>query len=112
MAIQFLVLSIVYLWAFWGMYVLVMGIYRAHLSKRLKGFVRILSFPFVVIGFLMDVLANLILASIIFVEPPRELLVTGRLKRLIKEGDGWRRRLAKFICDHLLDVFDPNGDHC
>lgn len=24
-----------FLWAFWAMYVLVMGIYRAHLAKRL-----------------------------------------------------------------------------
>lgn len=67
--------TIGFLWAFWGMYVLVMGIYRAHLSHRLKGLVLVLSLPFVAIGFLMDV-------------------------------------FAKYICDHLLDVFDPSGNHC
>ena len=36
-----------FLWAFWGMHVLVMGIYRAHLSHRLKGLVLVLSLPFV-----------------------------------------------------------------
>ena len=25
---------------------------------------------------------------------------------------GWRFWLAKYTCDHLLDVFDPSGDHC
>lgn len=35
--------TIGFLWAFWGMYVLVMGIYRAHLSHRLKGLVLVLS---------------------------------------------------------------------
>jgi hypothetical protein len=101
-----------FLWAFWGMYVLVMGIYRAHLSHRLKGLVLVLSLPFVVIGFLMDVFANLTIASLVFLEPPREWLVTSRLQRYIAHGTGWRFWLAKYICDHLLDVFDPSGDHC
>ena len=57
-------------WAFWGMYVLVMGIYRAHLDRRLTGLVLVLSFPFVVIGYLMDVFANMTIASVVFLEPP------------------------------------------
>lgn len=43
--------AIGFLWAFWGMYVLVMGIYRAHLSHRLKGLVLVLSLPFVAVGY-------------------------------------------------------------
>lgn len=30
---------IAFLWAFWAMYVLVMGIYRAHLAKRMTPWV-------------------------------------------------------------------------
>lgn len=101
-----------FLWAFWGMYVLVMGIYRAHLSHRLKGLVLVLSLPFVAVGYLMDVFANVTIASLVFLEPPREWLVTGRLQRYIAQGKGWRYVKAKYICDHLLDVFDPSGDHC
>ena len=104
--------SIGFLWAFWGMYVLVMGIYRAHLDRRLTGLVLVLSFPFVVIGYLMDVFANVTIASLVFLEPPREWLVTNRLWRHMHKSKGWRFRLAKYICDHLLDVFDPSGDHC
>jgi hypothetical protein len=94
------------------MYVLVMGIYRAHLSHRLRGLVLVLSLPFVVIGFLMDVFANLTIASLVFLEPPREWLVTSRLQRYIAHGTGWRAAKARWICDNLLDVFDPSGDHC
>lgn len=104
--------SIGFLWAFWGMYVLVMGIYRAHLSHRLKGLVLVLSLPFVAIGCTMDVFANMTIASIAFLEPPREWLVTDRLQRHMYKSAGWRFWLAKYICDHLLDVFDPSGDHC
>jgi hypothetical protein len=110
--ISILLWTVGFLWAFWGMYVLVMGIYRAHLSHRLKGLVLVLSLPFVAIGFLMDVFANLTIASLVFLEPPREWLVTSRLQRYIAHGTGWRFWLAKYICDHLLDVFDPSGDHC
>ena len=101
-----------FLWAFWGMYVLVMGIYRAHLSKRLKGLALVLSLPFVAVGCLMDAFANVTIASIVFLEPPREWLVTDRLQRHMHRSEGWRFWLAKYICDHLLDVFDPSGDHC
>ena len=63
--------TIGFLWAFWGMYVLVMGIYRAHLAKRLTPVTLALSLPFVVLGYVMDVLANVTVASAVFVEPPR-----------------------------------------
>lgn len=104
--------TIGFLWAFWGMYVLVMGIYRAHLDRRLKGLVLVLSLPFVAIGCLMDVFANVTIASLVFLEPPREWLVTDRLQRHMHKSTGWRFWLAKYICDHLLDVFDPSGNHC
>lgn len=94
------------------MYVLVMGIYRAHLSHRLKGLVLVLSLPLVAIGYLMDVIANLTVASLLFLEPPRELLVTSRLQRYVALEQGWRFRIADWICNHLLDVFDPSGNHC
>jgi hypothetical protein len=110
--ISILLWTVGFLWAFWGMYVLVMGIYRAHLSHRLRGLVLVLSLPFVVIGFLMDVFANLTIASLVFLEPPREWLVTSRLQRYIAHGTGWRAAKARWICDNLLDVFDPSGDHC
>lgn len=77
---------LVYLWAFWGAYVLVIGLYRAHLVKRLTWVTYFLSVPFLALGVLMDTVANLLIASVIFWELPRECLVTQRLTRLKKQN--------------------------
>lgn len=98
-----------YLYAFWCAYVLVMGIYRAHLSQRLVGLNKVLALPVVGFGYLMDVAANLFIAPLVFLDWPREALVTARLIRYKRTDTGWRNRLATFICEHLLDVFDPTG---
>jgi hypothetical protein len=105
-------LASAYLWAFWGMYVLVMGLYRAHMNKRLTLFTFTLALPFLAIGYLMDVAANFLIATIIFLELPQEGLVTTRLARYLKSGSGWRYERALLICTNLLDPFDPSGKHC
>ena len=110
--INLIVGTIAFLWSFWAMYVLVIGIYRAYLSKRLTPVTKVLSAPFIVIGYLMDAVANLTIASLVFVEFPKEFLVTKRLQRYISVGEGWRFVVADWICNHLLDVFDPSGNHC
>lgn len=105
--------AILYLWAFWYAYVLVMGLYRAHLAKRLNKFTYMLSLPALVVGYAMDVLAQFTVAALIFLDPPRrgEWLVTDRLKRY-SAGSGWRKAKADWICTHLLDPFDPTDNHC
>jgi len=100
-------------WILWAAYVMVMGIYRAHLDKRLTPATKVLALPWVVIGYALDVVVNLTFASLIFLEPPLELLVTKRLQRHVDAtAGGWRHKLAWWICDHLLDPFDPTGNHC
>ncbi len=123
-----------YLWAFWGLYVLVMGIYRAQLAKRLGPVTFCLSFPFVTLGVAMDALAQFTFASLFFWQLPHlaiaphvftfwgralvlrvpsgDWLVTARLQRYVAQGSGWRFKLANWICNNLLDVFDPSGNHC
>lgn len=103
-----------YLFLFFGLYILVMGVYRAHLAGRLTPALYALTAPWVAIGLLMDVVANLLIATFIFLEPPREWLVTTRLTRYRADEPlvSWRYRWACWICDHLLDVFDPTGNHC
>lgn len=107
-----LLLVTIYLWVFWGFYVLVMGLYRAHLQNKLTRFTYFLSAPFLLIGVLMDVLANMTIASVLFAELPHEWMVTTRLTRYNNFEYGWRSRIAEFVCTNLLDVFDPNGNHC
>lgn len=106
--------ALAYLWAFWAAYVLVMGIYRAHLAKRLGPVAFCLSLPFLALGLLMDVLAQFTVAALLFWQwpCPGEWLVTSRMRRYVAQGTGWRYRVAKWVCDNLLDVFDPSGEHC
>ena len=88
-----------------------MGIYRAHLAKRLQGLAKWLCLPVVLLGYTMDTVANVTLATLIFLDLPKEWLVTDRLIRYKKE-QGWRLKVAQYICEELLDPFDPTGDHC
>lgn len=107
-------LPLLYLWLFWYAYIVVMGLYRAHLDGRLPRVGYVLGAPALAVGYLMDVLAQYTIASLVFLDLPRrgEWLVTSRLQRYIAHDTGWRAAKARWICDNLLDVFDPSGDHC
>jgi hypothetical protein len=103
-----------FLYAFWALYVLVMGIYRAHLSGRLSRAGYVLGLPWVILGYLVDVFAQFTVATVLFADWPRrgEWLVTDRLQRYMRTRHGWRYHKAKWICDSLLDPFDVSGDQC
>ena len=49
--------------------------------------------------------------SIILWTLPREFTLTAMLKRL-KAGGGRRAAAAAWLCDRLLNQFDPSGPHC
>ena len=102
------------LWVFWYAYILVMGIYRAHLSKRLGRFATIMALPAVVVGYALDIAANLTIATVFFLELPCEFTVTHRLRRYMQYPmqRTWRGVAAVWVCHNLLDVFDPDGKHC
>lgn len=114
---QAVALGVGYVYACWLVYILVMGLYRAHLAGRLhRGLVTYwLAAPVVVVGFAMDVVLQL-LATVVFLDLPRyqlrEWLLTDRLQRYMAGPDGWRKRWADWICTHALDLFDPRGSHC
>lgn len=108
----YLLFAPVVLWGLWGLYVLIMGLYRARLANRLTRASLVLGAPYIALGYLVDFAVNVTIASLVFVELPRELLVTNRLMRHQLSGTGWRRNLSMWICDNLLDEFDPSGNHC
>lgn len=105
---------LLFLWAFWYLYVLIMGFYRASLAGRLTGVSKWLAVPAVAVGIVFDVVANIFIATVVFRELPTKPweLVTGRLSRYLTESGGWRKTRAKWICENLLDAFDPSGVHC
>lgn len=116
-------LSITTLYAFWTLYVLCMGFYRAWLHRRLRGLSAVLAAPFVAVALVVDAVMQFTVFTIVFRELPPlrkygrwtlpELLVTHRLRRYMRPGAcGWRTRWARQLCHHLLDPFDPTGAHC
>ena len=100
------------LYVLWLFYLAVMNLYRAKKAKTISWPALMLGYPILIIGALLDLLVNVLIMSLVFLEPPRELLVTQRLARHIKTAKGWRAKLAYLICHHLLNAFDPSGDHC
>lgn len=100
----------------WADYVAVMNIKRVRNIGRAGG-AYTLSKPALMLGshvlirgYLLDAFVNLIHASIILREWPRELTVTRRLRRHI-EGNTSRAALCLAIRTQLLDGFDPDGIH-
>jgi hypothetical protein len=100
------------LYALWLFYLAVMNLIRARDAGTLSRPAYIFGLPILLIGITIDFLTNIILATILFLELPKELLVTARLSRHIKDGSGWRKNLAQWFCTNLLDAFDPSGCHC
>lgn len=89
-----------------------MGVYRAHLAKRLTTVTTIMLFPVVLLAIFVDILCNFTLATVIFWELPHQMMVTQRLHGYRQQLGGWRKSIADYICLNLLDPFDPTGDHC
>lgn len=104
-------LTALFLYVFWLLYLAIMSLYRAYKNGTLSLVSKVLGYPILAIGLVFDVLANITIFSLVFLELPKEWLVTDRLKKHIKTAS-WRGKLAGFICHHLLSPFDPTGDHC
>ena len=112
---QFVLLTIAFLYAFWGLFVLSMGLYKAYLNKLLTPTTRVLAAPYILAMAIFDLIANYTIFLIVFLQFPslKDFLVTYRLRTILLTQDGgYRYRLAKWLCDKLLNPFDPRGNHC
>jgi hypothetical protein len=98
------------LYALWVCFLAVMNLRRAREAGRLTRPALVLAAPLLLVGFIGDVLINLVLATLVFVDRPREWTVSARLSRYLPRDD-WRARVAMWIALHLLDPFDPSGRH-
>ena len=101
--------SFVVLYALWIFYIAVMNLKRVKDAGKLNTFSKILGYPVLFVGIVLDIIANVFVMTMILLEPPKELLVTSRLKRHNQAG-GWRKKVVQFF-EPILDPFDPSGDH-
>jgi len=100
------------LWLLWVFYLAVMNLQRVHKAGKLGRVALVLGVPVLVVGFVLDVLANLVIFTVLLLELPRwgEWTVTARLQRH-HAGTSWRARVAQWFETELLGSFDPKGTH-
>lgn len=105
------ILSIYVLWLF---YLAVMNLKRAKDNGTIQRTALWLGYPILLIGLALDWLVNFVVMTPVFMDLPQSPgeLVTGRLKRYVKEEEfTWRASFARWFAVHILDPFDPSGKH-
>lgn len=113
MTLKILLGIVGYFWGGWALYVLVMGIFRLHLAKKLNKAGYVLGAPFMAIGLVLNFLGNITICALLFLDPPRELFISRRLKRYVRTRTDWRHKVAVWVCQNALDPYDAkDGDHC
>lgn len=96
---------------FYALYLSVMALFRAYKAGTMPIASKVFGYQILAVGLIVDVVMNLTLFSVFFLELPREWLVTTRLKRHIHQS-GFRGWMARFLCHEILSPFDPTGSHC
>lgn len=95
----------------WVLYLAIMNLKRH--EDRLTTPSKVIGYPVLAVGYVLDALFNWSVGTIMFLQIPKTLLFTGRLERNIQtQKGGWRFDLALYLCENLLDPFDPDGLHC
>jgi hypothetical protein len=94
----------------WVCYVFITAVDRVRAAGGLSRTARVMAAPVLGLGIVLDALTNLTVATVLFLQLPREAFVTQRLKKLVKTT-GWRSRLAGWIGGNLLNAFDRTGSH-
>jgi hypothetical protein len=97
---------------FYVLYIAAVNIYRDW--DTLAGWLQAVLFFPMALFVIFDIVANLIAATVVFWDFPREAMVTQRLARY--RGDAWpagrRKTVATVLCTQALNPFDPTKKHC
>jgi len=94
----------------WVHFVAVMHLMHMRNDGLLTPAQKAIGYSALAVGLVLDVALQGII-TVLFLELPREWLVSGRLWRLSNGPEGWRRRLALALRVGLLDSADPSGMH-
>lgn len=108
--IDYILFSVISTYALFVFYAAVMNIKRVRDAGKLTLFGKVLSYPTLAIGLVLDFVVNTVVMTVVLLELPREFTVTSRLKRHNANSTGWRLAVVKFF-EPVLDPLDPSGDH-
>lgn len=100
------------LWSLWILYVAMMNIDRSMADKPLPWQAKLIVYPTVGVFNVVEFVANVLVCTLIFLDLPREITVSDRLRRyyINPERYGWRLVIVNFI-KPMLDPFDHKGPH-
>lgn len=102
-------------WFTWLLYVVAMGLKAARDTNKLTPAIKVMGYPAFAVGWLVDLVLNLIVCTLLFWDLPREWMITSRLQRYKYDprwAGGKRAAVASWMCSQMLDPMDPSGCHC
>jgi hypothetical protein len=93
-------------------YIAGMHLQKMKYEGKLTGPQKAIGYGLLCEGLVLDFLLQVTVASVLFLELPREYTVSGRLWRLSNQPEQtWRVKLALWIRTKLLDSADRRGYH-
>ncbi len=104
-----MIYTILAFYIMWVLYLAVMNLKRARDNKELTPLVTIVASPLIFCAVVLDVVLNVFILTVLFLELPKEYTISQRLKRYNTQS-GIRAKIAKFM-EQFLDPFDPAGNH-
>ena len=109
---SFTVFVLLVLWALWVLYIAMMNIKRVEATQPMPIRVKMLVYPTMAVFEVVEVIANVIVCTLLFLDLPKEVRVSDRLRRYWTDPEkyGWRLHIVKFL-KPMLDPFDPAGPH-
>jgi hypothetical protein len=107
---DFVVVGLVSVYALYVYYCAIMNILRVYRQGKLTVLGRVFGIPTLVVGLAIDVFVNIFVATVVFLDPPREWTLSQRLSRYLRTSSGYRHAIARWI-EPVLDPLDPSGDH-
>lgn len=106
----FVLVPLLLIYALYIYFCALTNLQRVYQANKLTLLGKCFAYPSVVIGVGIDVIVNTFIATVVFMEFPKEWTLSMRLKRYLETGSGYRLAVAKWI-EPVLDPLDPSGDH-
>ena len=95
----------------WAYYLAVMNLMEARDEGNLTTPAKVMGYAVLIIGYPLDIILNVFIGSILFLELPKDPMFTSRVSRWYNSKT-WRGTQARFWCHHFLDPFEEDLKHC